>query len=226
MTPDVPTAGRGGSEQNRWTRAQQLGAVFFAHLVILVFVLLLIEVFKAEPATPALFILFEALILLVCVWPLVKTEAVYGILDGLGWTSDNDSTPGGREAMVEKVAGAALYIAFALQLAALVPLLDATGGPINSPFGPMAVAIAVFTPFLANIPKTVLIVGVITAVYYVFLVGMRDDLETRWAFLAVNLSILGLSVLLTLGSMRRRNRDSRGGPPTQPADPAAKGDDA
>lgn len=187
----------------RWARTDQLSAVAFAHLAILGFVLILIEGLGAEPHTPGLFIAGEIAIILVCGWPWINTERGRELLVKLRLR------PGGRrndrEATVERIAGFLLFVAFGLQLASLIPLLDRTGGPIFSPFAPMAIAIAAFTPFLTNYIKTVVIVVLLTAGYYILLVGVLDNLETRWSHLAVTLSILLLSSGLQVADLTGRN---------------------
>jgi hypothetical protein len=200
----ITSDGRPNERAVRWTRSQQLVAVTLSHVAILAFVLILIEVLNAEPATPGLFVSGELAVIIVCGWPMVNTKPVREMLMNLGFLSRGSEATNARLAMIEQVAGGALFIAFVLQLGALIPLLRDTGGPIHSPFAPMAVAIAAFTPFLANYSKTVGIVTLLTVVYYVAIVGIFDDLDTQWAYLAVNVSILALSSALTLGDIRRR----------------------
>lgn len=60
----------------------------------------------------------------------------------------------------------AFALAFVLQFAALTPLLEETGGPIDSPFTQLAIAFAVFTPILANELRTIGIALVASIGYY------------------------------------------------------------
>jgi hypothetical protein len=203
----------GEDHLTRWSREEQLQAVFIAHAMVVVFVLALIQGLDPKPKTPIFFFVFEGLLLIVCGWPLFKYEALLNTIEKFGITLRR-GRQAGRRLTKERVAGGALYVAFLLQLAALVPLLARTGGPVDSPFAQMSVAVAIFTPFLANQRRTVMIVGVVTAVYYVVLVLALDDLGKRWPYLAVNLSILALTIVLTLGFIARREaeRANGGGP--------------
>src|SRR6185295_1863733 len=86
-----------------------------------------------------------------------------------------------------------LLFVYALQFSALISLLVATGGPIDSPFAQMALAIAVFTPFIVNKWWTVGLILLTTVVYYAVFVavfGFEDPEATRptpFSFIAVNL---------------------------------------
>lgn len=205
------TEDHGSAQHNRWTRPEQLVAVFVAHLAVVTFVLVLILIFEAVPHMPWLFVAAEVGILLVCVWPLVRYEQIQKVFVGLGLAKESaqNTSPKERAVTLNRLAGYALLLAFTLQMAALIPLLKQTGGPIRSPFAQMTVALAIFTPFLANRPLTVASVGAIIAVYYVGLVTWMNNIRTEWPYLAVNLSILAVSVLLTFGDIRRRNRENR-----------------
>lgn len=178
-------------------------------MFVLVFVVVLISV-GAAPKIPILFVVFEVALLAICGWPLFKLEAAVKVAKNLGFDPRRSSRRSGT-GFKERLSGAALYAAFVLQLTALVPLLKGTGGPIDSPFSQMTVAVAIFTPFLANEPRTVKIVGFFTGLYYVGLVWTMDDIEKRWSYLAVNLSILALTIVLTLGYIRRREANGVGG---------------
>jgi hypothetical protein len=197
------------SHSDRWTRRQQLTAVFVAHLAVLIFVIAIILISGKPRHMPWLFVIAEALILIVCVWPIVKVEAIRELFAELGIaTRPQPAGSQDREETLNRVAGYALLVAFALQMGALVPLLKNTGGPINSPFAQMTVAVAIFTPFLANNPLTVASVGIIIGAYYVGLVAWMAQLNKAWPNLTVNLGILAVSVLLTFGDIRRRGTES------------------
>jgi uncharacterized protein YndB with AHSA1/START domain len=115
-----------------------------------------------------------------------------------------------------------LLLAYVLQFVALVPLLEATGGPIDSPFAPMALAIAIFTPFIANKSWTVCFVVLTAVVFYVVFVDrygfepvvlapsadrtgfeLADTRPDPASFAAVNVLILILATILTLGYQNR-----------------------
>ena len=114
--------------------------------------------------------------------------------------------------LAERIAGIALIGAFFVQFAALVFLLWETGGPIDSPFAELTLAIAVFTPFLANDPKTVLFVVLVTIVYYAVLTLVFSETHdgssvstSPWAYFAVNVTILlGAIIFTMIESVARR----------------------
>lgn len=208
---DAPHERQGSAD--RWARDVQLAAVAIAHIIILAFVSALIGLFHADDRIPLLFVVLEALLIVGCGWPLVAGEKLQAIAvnTGLGRTDDSAKTPEQRAAealrrreAMDLFAGRILIAAFVIQLAALVPLLKETGGPIESPFAPMAIAITVFAPFLANKASTVAFVAAVAATYYVVLVVWLDDINDVWAALAVNLAILGLAAALAWGDLRRR----------------------
>jgi hypothetical protein len=120
------------------------------------------------------------------------------------------------EESVERVAGFVLIGAFLVQFAALAFLLWETGGPIESPFAEMTLAIAVFTPFLANNMKTVGSVLVASVTYYAVFILLYtnnhpkpsglDQYEktyalqhqSAWAYFWVNVMILIGAILFTV----------------------------
>ena len=110
------------------------------------------------------------------------------------------------------IARSGLIGAFFVQFAALVFLLWETGGPIDSPFAELTLAIAVFTPFLANDPKTVLFVVLVTIVYYAVLTLVFSETHdgssvstSPWAYFAVNVTILlGAIIFTMIESVARR----------------------
>lgn len=110
----------------------------------------------------------------------------------------------------ERLMAIALLVAYIVQFLALVPLLEATGGPIDSPFAQMALAIGIFTPFIAN-KFWMMGFAVITAVvYYAIFVstyGFEDpnaQRPTPGSFFAVNAMILVLAIGLTLLYQNKR----------------------
>ncbi len=107
-----------------------------------------------------------------------------------------------------RIQEATLLSVYTLQLASMTALLVATGGPIDSPFAPMTLAIAVFSPFIVNKWWTVGLIIISTMVFYSVFVGIAGfDKEPtrpeRGAYIAVNLFILLLASLMT---WKRRER--------------------
>ena len=142
---------------------------------------------------------------------------------------ENNVDPKEPESKAEALGSYALIGAFIVQFAVLIPLLTATGGPIDSPFAEMTLAIAVFTPFVANNPITMVSVFAASIVYYALLIliygSSHPGKSTRvghttyyayvhapvWAYFWVNIMILTGAVGLTLIELlaRRRIRTSQ-----------------
>jgi uncharacterized protein YndB with AHSA1/START domain len=101
-----------------------------------------------------------------------------------------------------RVQAGILLLIFALQFGSMAALLVATGGPIDSPFAPMALAIGVFTPFIVNKWGTVALVIFTTVIFYVLIImivgfsgeGSRPQPS---AYAAVNIFILVLASFMT-----------------------------
>jgi hypothetical protein len=189
-------------------------AVTAAHLAVLAFVTAVIYAFDIEPhGVPARFWVLEALIVVSCCFPLINGRELRRVARKLwmpgGKPRSEEADVLRRQRRNESIAGVVLIIAFVLQLLALVPLLDETGGPIDSPFAQMSVAVAVFTPYLANNPITVGAVGVVIAGYYIALVTLMDTAGGSGPYLTVNLSILAIAVVLAMGAILRE-RELRG----------------
>lgn len=99
------------------------------------------------------------------------------------------------------------YIAFAItffvQFVALTPLLDQTGGPIDSPFIQLALAFAVFTQILANEIHTMAI-GLLTSLAYYWGMlafydfGSAGGPPDHWVFGAVTTLIVAITVGLAV----------------------------
>jgi hypothetical protein len=86
------------------------------------------------------------------------------------------------EVIAEWLRAVALLLAYVLQFIALVSLLKRSGGPIDSPFAQMALAIAIFTPFIMNKYWSMVLVLGTTMVYYAWLVtqyGFADRHDPR-----------------------------------------------
>lgn len=201
-TPQLPT----DAQADRWTQRQQLAVVALTHLAIGLFVFLIILAGGGETSLggPWLFYVVEGSIVMVCGWQWIDRGLWDSIVKRGGWTLKRKPMSwGARTAYIPDVGVWMLRLAFALQLLALIPLFKTTGGPIASPFAPMAIAIAIFTPFLTNHVRTVMVVAVVTAAYYFGVVFFMDDLAAAWAHLAVSLSILLLSSILTAFKLSR-----------------------
>jgi uncharacterized protein YndB with AHSA1/START domain len=107
-----------------------------------------------------------------------------------------------------RVQAAVLLLVYAMQFASMVALLMATGGPIDSPFAPMALAIAIFSPFIVNKWWTVGLIIFTTMIFYILFVAIAgfSGEKTRpdpGSYAAVNLFILVLASIMTL-----KRRDS------------------
>jgi len=197
------------------TRQQQLAMVVFGHGIILVGVILIMRfAFGPELADwpPATFIVFEIAIIVMC-WigaftdPKPLWDALERVL-AITWLKERVERRSGSVA--RGFQAAALLSAYGFQFAALIPLLSATGGPIDSPFAQMALAIAIFTPVIINKVWTVLAVILTTMIYYgafVEVYGFSDANAPRPAggsFVAVNLLILVLASILTFRYQAKR----------------------
>jgi len=191
------------SQPDRWTPTEQLAVVALTHLAIAAFVTVVVVCGggQTSPGSLWIFYVMEASIVVGCGWPWINPET-WAAVSKLG--KPKRKPPRDRKALVAKIAVWTLRAAFALQLIALVPLFHQTGGPVESPFAPMAVAIAIFTPFLTNYIRTIGVVALVTGLYYLCLVGFMDDLHKSWAHLAVSLSILTLASRLTAFDLSRR----------------------
>jgi hypothetical protein len=109
---------------------------------------------------------------------------------------------------------AAFVITFGVQFVALTPLLDETGGPIDSPYIQLALAFAVFTQILANELHT-MVIGLLASIAYywvmieVYEFGSVSAAPEKWVYGAVTTLIVlitvGLAVLDRLDSERTRD---------------------
>jgi hypothetical protein len=108
--------------------------------------------------------------------------------------------------MREALRGASLFAVYAAQLFALRSLLFATGGPVHSPYVPLALITVIFTPFLANNPLTVVVVLLLTGLCYVVVVvtyGTSPGEAEAWLFVVINLIIVALALAPSLGELVR-----------------------
>jgi hypothetical protein len=227
------------SRERQLTRREQLGVVFVSHIGIFAGAFLICWGFDLG-RLPGLFILGEIIILVSCGFLLSMPElrgyahppapsepSSHSDLatDPSGSVSDREDTLGSHgKALVtkeEKAAAAILIGASIVQFGALAVLLWRTGGPIESPFAEMTLAIAVFTPFLANKSETVAGVVVASVAYYALLilfyinshpgpdtaVELKESLAGRpsvWAYFWVNVMILiGATAFTIVESLAR-----------------------
>lgn len=203
------------------TRREQVSVVLVAHVGILSGVLLLRWAFQAGSSLPTEFLAGEILIIVTCGFLTVRIPGLQAYVgkaastpDGGGTASGTDAeegakTTGGPTATkIEKAAGVVLIGAFIVQFVAFASLLWAAGGPIDSPFAEMTLAIAVFTPFLANKGETIGSVVVASIAYYAVLILAYSNSHPRprtlaayekayatthpsvWAYFWVNVMIL------------------------------------
>jgi hypothetical protein len=207
---------RAARERRQLTRGEQLSVVMFFHLGISVVALGIMLAFRAATHTPWGFFVCEGAIVIGCAIITVRVPAFQEFgRAAVGppaarqryreneLSGPSEGSPEVKRA--EEVAGVILIAAFIVQFAALVFLLWATGGPINSPFAELTLAIAVFTPFLANDPKTIIFVVAASIVYYAGLILMfsltHDGSSANpsvWAYFAVNVVILLGAITFTL----------------------------
>jgi len=108
---------------------------------------------------------------------------------------------GGQESTgLDRVRRAGLVIACVF--VPLTFLLNATGGPVKSPFAQMVLAFAIFTPFVANENGTKIAVLVLSIAYYAGVVGFMhawpDSGADRWAFFSVNAIFVAVGVLIAI----------------------------
>ncbi len=189
--------------------------VVIAHFLILIgvsLIMLLIFGHGLEELPPTPFIVCEMAIIAMCFvaasitpgpW-LSAVEKVLGNIAIIERFFDRHGVALGRRSQAT-----VLLLAYFLQFTSLIPLLTSTGGPIDSPFAQMALAIAIFTPFIVNKPWTIVLVLAMTMVYYIAFVaayGLDDEhiRPTPGSFVAVNLLILLLASILTFRYRGRR----------------------
>jgi hypothetical protein len=184
----------------RFSREQQAAAVFMSHALILITVLIIMGVGVHKKA-PVIFIVCEGLI---C----VLTATIFPMLDSMPLLFASAFKRGEErvEARLAQWRGwsppGIFAAAFVLQFVALAPLLIRTGGPIDSPFAPLAIAFAVFTPLLANEDRTIFTALGLSLVYYWVMVELVtiDKLGqpiNKGVFASVTTMILVLTVVLS-----------------------------
>jgi len=185
--------------------------------VILAGVWSIMAAFGMASSPPAWFIGFEAAILVGCGLLTFRIDASMLLAAPRRYLrSDGEVRPKRPKRDLEGVAGFVLLFAYALQFAALVPLLRDTGGPVTSPFGQLIVAFAIFAPFIANNWITSVTVLVTTIAFYATLIviygfGHAGNGASVWTYFAVNVMILVLAVVVTVADLMARD----GQPPDQ-----------
>lgn len=218
-----------------FTRREQLSLVLASHFGILVGAFIIEGIFHLSSGLPVEFVLCEIIIIILAIPFSVSFPGLEDVFRFAAGPPPKVSSSGNeaiqREAekkeSVENFAGGVLILASVLQFAALASLLWGTGGPIESPFAEMTLIIAVFTPFIANNPKTIGGVVAASIAYYAIFIwlytnaypppeGLRElerALETPspsvWAYFSVNIMILvGGTAFTTLESLLRNSEMS------------------
>jgi len=208
--------------EERFTRDEQLTMVMTAHVLIFIGVWAIVGLIfdHGLPRVPPLwFNICEGFIVVMCFVvdfaspaPFVSAGKKVGFsLRRLEPWIDEHGTD-----FKERCMAVALLVAYVVQFVAFVPLLKATGGPIDSPFAQMALVIGIFTPFIANKPWTMGFAVTTTVIYYAVFVwqfGFESkgaQRPTAASFVAVNVLILLLAFVLTLLYQNRREGRSIG----------------
>lgn len=196
-----------------FTPQDQLTMAWMGHLLILGGVTLTLWLgFHDWSWTPSLiaFYVIEGVIVVFGVLATISTRQILSAVDKTNvvsvegpedWMYENPT-------LKDRVQSSLVILLFALQFCSMATLLIATGGPIDSPFAPMALAIGVFTPFIVNKWWTVALTIVSTMVFYVLIILLVDSggstsSPEKGAYAMVNLFILGLASIMTL-----KRRDS------------------
>lgn len=209
------------ARDRRLTRREQLSVVRVGHFGVLGAALLVVWRFETGSGVPIVFIVGEAAIIIICGLLTTENPSLRRFwARALGWDSKDGEAEaaddGGEESTPEeKIAGVVLFLAFIVQFAALGSLLWETGGPLKSPFAGMTLAIAIFTPFIANEAKTVLSVVALSILYYAGLIYFYADSHPApsspqqlqaaieaappdWAYFVVNVLVLLGAIIFTI----------------------------
>lgn len=137
-----------------------------------------------------------------------STRQVVGALDktaiDLDWAEEWMNENPTLKMQVQRLVLGTMFI---LQFVSMAALLEATGGPIDSPFAPMALGIGVFTPFILNKWWTVVVVIIATMAFYGVITSVvgfsgAENRPEPVAYAVVNLFILIVASVMTL---RRRD---------------------
>jgi hypothetical protein len=221
------------ARDREFTRREQLSVVMAGHLGIFAGAFLIEWAFQLSSGLPVGFVIGEIAILIAATPFVVRLpwlQDFFRLPEGSPEEPEDPSDKSTRRDTVkkEKRAGAVLIGASVVQFAALASLLWGTGGPLESPFAEMTLMIAVFTPFIANRPKTVGFVVAASIVYYAVLIllytnaypkpdtveefrkTLTVDDPSVWAYFWVNVMILMGATAFTIfeslvrGGARRR----------------------
>jgi uncharacterized protein YndB with AHSA1/START domain len=194
-----------------YTREDQLMMAALAHGLILLGVLGIVGfTFDGVKTGQSLHYFYwcEIAIVAVGILATISTRQVVTALDKTVVDLDRaEEWMNDRPGLKRKVQTGVLGVMFVLQFASMAALLEATGGPIDSPFAPMALGIGVFTPFILNQWWSVALVILATMLFYGLLTslvgfGGSGERPDPGAFATVNLFILAAASVATL---RRRD---------------------
>lgn len=185
--------------ENPFTRRQQFAVIFLGHIVLAAGVTSVYRITYGD-WPPTLFIIGEVFIIVTAATLAFGDASVLGDLTQRyvpPW--DPRRQPSGG---IDRLAQGLLLIAFGVQLLDVVPLLDKTGGAIDSPFAQLTVVFAIFTPYVANNGITMLVSLAVTIIFYIMCVLQLDNAHDLHApaaaYLAVNGGILMFTTLVTL----------------------------
>jgi uncharacterized protein YndB with AHSA1/START domain len=194
------------------TRQDQLTMAWMGHLLILVGVAFTLWVSFDNLTIRTSLVIFGVTEGLIVVFGILSTISTRQILGAIGNNVVNIDGP--EEWMYEnpdlkdRVQTDIVIAIFVIQFGSMAALLVATGGPIESPFAPMALAIGIFTPFIVNKWWTVFLTIGTTMGFYVLIIlivgdgGEKCDPQPG-SYALVNLFILGLASVMTF-----KRRDS------------------
>lgn len=185
---------------------------WMGHLLILLGVSLILWVSFDDWGTgPSLlyFYVIEGVIVACAILATISTRQIVSVVDSTVVSMDGaEDWMYKNPKLKDRVQAGILLSIFALQFGSMAALVVATGGPIDSPFAPMALAIGIFTPFIVNEWWTVALIIVATGVFYVLIIAImgfsgEESRPEPFAYAAVNLFILVLASIMTL-----KRRDS------------------
>lgn len=182
---------------DRFTTEEQVVAVWLSHMTILVVVSAIMLVgLKHWPSK--WFLLGEGIIWLTFTLLFFRPDALPRFVARY-FPSAGRSLKDAIDGWQQKGPPFAFALAFFLQFAALTPLLEETGGPIDSPFTQLAVAFAVFTPILANRIRTIVIALLASIGYYWVMIEMYGFGSGARPNIAVFGAVTTLILTLTVG---------------------------
>lgn len=190
-----------------YTREDQLTMAAIGHGLILIGVFLILQ-FTFDPGSTGdslrNFYYCEIAIVGFGIIGTVSTRQVVSAVDksaiDLDWAEEWMNENPTLKMHVQSLVLAAMFV---LQFASMAALLAATGGPIDSPFAPMALGIGIFTPFILNKWWTVVLVILTTLLFYGLITSIVGFSGSEYrpepaAYATVNLFILILASIVTL----------------------------